>query len=141
MRISNEGLALIKKFEGCELTAYKCAAGVWTIGYGHTKGVKQGDTCTQAEADAFLEADVAWVLTAVERTVKVPLTGNQRAAINSFIFNCGATAFRTSTMLRKLNAGDYKGAANEFPRWNKAGGKVIKGLVRRRAKEKKLFLS
>ena len=135
------GLELIKEFEGLRLKAYLCSAKVWTIGYGHTKGVKKGDTCTQEEADAFLVADVKWVLTAVERTVKVPLTSGQRAAVNSFIFNCGAGAFRTSTLLRKLNAGDYKGAADEFPRWNKAGGKVIKGLVRRRAAERKVFLS
>ena len=135
------GLELIKDFEGLRLEAYLCSAKVWTIGYGHTKDVKKGDTCTLEEAEAFLVADVKWVLTAVERTVKVPLTPGQRAAVNSFIFNCGATAFRTSTLLRKLNAGDYKGAADEFPRWNKAGGKVIKGLVRRRASERKVFLS
>lgn len=135
------GLGLIKEFEGLRLKAYLCSAKVWTIGYGHTKGVKQGDTCTQAEADAFLVADVKWVLTAVERCVQVPLTQGQRAAMNSFVFNCGATALRTSTLLRKLNAGDYKGAADEFPRWNKAGGNVIKGLVRRRAAERKVFLS
>ena len=135
------GLGLIKEFEGLRLKAYLCSAKVWTIGYGHTKGVKQGDTCTQAEADAFLVEDVKWVLTAVERCVQVPLTPGQRAAINSFVFNCGATALRTSTLLRKLNAGDYKGAADEFPRWNKAGGAVIKGLVRRRAAERKVFLS
>ncbi len=135
------GLELIKEFEGLRLEAYLCSAKVWTIGYGHTKGVKKGDTCTQDEADAFLVADVKWVLTAVERTVKVPLTPGQRAAVNSFIFNCGAGAFRTSTLLRKLNAEDYKGAADEFTRWNKAGGKVIKGLVRRRAAERKVFLA
>jgi len=135
------GLGLIKDFEGLRLKAYLCSAKVWTIGYGHTKGVKAGDTCTLAEAEAFLVEDVKWVLVAVERTVKVPLTPGQRAAVNSFIFNCGATAFRTSTLLRKINAGDYKGAADEFPRWNKAGGKVIKGLVRRRAAERKVFLS
>jgi len=135
------GLGLIKEFEGLRLKAYLCSAKVWTIGYGHTKGVKQGDTCTQAEADAFLVEDVKWVLTAVERCVQVPLTPGQRAAINSFVFNCGATALRTSTLLRKLNAEDYKGAADEFPRWNKAGGKVIKGLVRRRTAERKVFLS
>jgi lysozyme len=136
-----DGLELIKAFEGLRLKAYLCSARVWTIGYGHTKGVKQGAVCTQAEADAFLLEDVKWVLTAVERTVKVPLTPGQRAAINSFVFNCGAGAFRTSTMLRKLNTGDYKGAAAEFPRWNKAGGKVINGLVSRRKAERKVFLS
>ena len=135
------GLDLIKDFEGLRLEAYLCSAKVWTIGYGHTKGVKKGDTCTLEEAEAFLVADVKWVLTAVERTVKVSLTPGQRAAVNSFIFNCGASAFRTSTLLRKLNAGDYKGAADEFPRWNKAGGKVINGLVHRRAAERKVFLS
>ena len=135
------GLDLIKEFEGLRLTAYLCSAKVWTIGYGHTKGVKRGDTCTQAEADAFLVKDVGWVLAAVQGAVKVPLTAGQRAALHSFVFNCGAGAFRSSTLLRKLNQGEYNNAAEEFLRWNKAGGKVIKGLVRRRAAERKVFLS
>ena len=132
-------LDLIKHFEGCYLTAYLCPANVWTIGYGHTKTAKQGMVITQEEADRLLEQDVAWVKAAVIGAVKVPLTANQTSALYSFVFNVGAGAFRSSTLLRKLNAGDYTGAQGQFRRWNKAGGKVLRGLTRRRAAEAKLF--
>ncbi len=132
-------LDLIKKFEGLYLTAYLCPADVWTIGYGHTKSVKPGMVITEAEADRLLEQDVAWVKAAVVGAVKVPLTANQTSALYSFVFNVGAGAFRSSTLLRKLNAGDYAGAQAQFRRWNKAGGKVLRGLTRRRAAEAKLF--
>lgn len=132
-------LDLIKHFEGCYLTAYLCPADVWTIGYGHTKTAKQGMVITQEEADRLLEQDVAWVKAAVIGAVKVPLTANQTSALYSFVFNVGAGAFRSSTLLRKLNAGDYVGARGQFRRWNKAKGKVLRGLTRRRAAEAKLF--
>lgn len=132
-------LDLIKEFEGCYLTAYLCPANVWTIGYGHTKTAKKGMVITQEEADRLLEQDVAWVKAAVIGAVKVPLTANQTSALYSFVFNVGAGAFRSSTLLRKLNAGDYAGAQMQFRRWNKAGGKVLRGLSRRRAAEAKLF--
>ena len=132
-------LELIKRFEGLRLEAYLCPADVWTIGYGHTKGVNQGDKITQAGADAFLAQDVLWVAAAVDKKVKVELNTNQEAALYSFIYNVGAGAFGKSTLLRKLNESDYKGAANEFKRWNKGGGKVLNGLVRRRKAEADLF--
>lgn len=132
-------LELIKRFEGLRLEAYLCPADVWTIGYGHTKGVNQGDKITQAGADAFLAQDVLWVAAAVDKKVKVELNTNQEAALYSFIYNVGAGAFGKSTLLRKLNKADYKGAANEFKRWNKGGGKVLNGLVRRRNAEAALF--
>jgi len=132
-------LALIKEFEGLRLEAYLCPADVWTIGYGHTKGVVQGDKITQAGADAFLAQDVLWVAAAVDKKVKVELNTNQEAALYSFIYNVGAGAFGKSTLLRKLNDWDYEGAANEFKRWNKGGGKVLRGLIRRRNAEAALF--
>jgi len=121
------------------LEAYLCPADVWTIGYGHTKGVGQGDKITQAGADAFLAQDVLWVAAAVGNKVMVPLNTNQEAALYSFIYNVGAGAFGKSTLLRKLNDWDYEGAANEFKRWNKGGGRVLNGLVRRRKAEAALF--
>ena len=132
-------LDLIKLFEGLRLEAYLCPADVWTIGYGHTKGVNQGDKITQAGADAFLAQDVLWVAAAVDKKVTAPINANQRAALYSFIYNVGAGAFGKSTMLRKLNNWDYDGAANEFKRWNKGGGKVLNGLIRRRTLEAALF--
>lgn len=132
-------LELIKKFEGHYLKAYLCPANVWTIGYGHTKTAKQGMVITPEEADRLLEQDVAWVKATVLGAVKVPLTANQTSALYSFVFNVGSGAFRSSTLLRKLNAGDYAGAQAQFRRWNKAGGKVLRGLTRRRAAEAKLF--
>ena len=132
-------LELIKQFEGLRLEAYLCPADVWTIGYGHTKGVNQGDKITQAGADAFLAQDVLWVAAAVDKKVKVELNTNQEAALYSFIYNVGAGAFGKSTLLRKLNKADYKGAANEFKRWNRGGGKILAGLQRRRKAEEALF--
>lgn len=134
-------LELIKEFEGLRLNAYRCPAGVWTIGYGHTKTARPGMRITAAEADALLAGDVAWVMSCVDFAVKVEMNANQVAAVYSFIYNVGAGAFRSSTLLRKLNKGDYAGAAGEFKRWNKAGGKVLNGLTRRRAAEAKLFRS
>ncbi len=134
-------LELIKEFEGLRLEAYLCPANVWTIGYGHTKTVRKGMKITKAKADELLLVDIAWVKNCAESAVKAELSANQVAAVYSFIYNVGAGAFRSSTLLRKLNKGDHKGAANEFKRWNKGGGKVLKGLVRRRAAEAKLFRS
>lgn len=134
-------LELIKEFEGLRLEAYLCPADVWTIGYGHTEGVSQGDRITQAGADIFLEIDMRWVVDAVLRNVTVEINNNQTAALYSFIYNVGAGAFGKSTLLRKLNKADYEGAANEFKRWNKGGGRVLNGLVRRRKAEEALFRS
>ena len=130
---------VIKKWEGLYLDAYLCPANVWTIGYGHTKGVTSGMRITEEDAERLLREDMDWVEEAVNSSVTVPLKQCQYDALCSFVFNVGATAFRKSTLLRKLNAGDYEGAANEFPRWNKGGGRVLQGLVNRRADEKSLF--
>lgn len=139
MQTSKKGINLIKQFEGCRLTAYKCPSGVYTIGYGHTKGVTKGQKISQERANSLLGQDIKEYENAVNRLVSAPLNQNQFDALVSFCFNCGVGAFKTSTLRKKLNAKDYKGAANEFPRWNKGGGKVLKGLVKRRAAEQKLF--
>jgi len=137
--LSRNGLDLIKGFEGLRLSAYQDAAGVWTIGYGHTGSVHPGDRITQAQAEALLQKDTAWAQQAVRDQVKVPLTQGQFDALTSFTFNLGAGALAKSTLLRKLNAGDYAGAQAEFGKWVHAGGQVLQGLVRRRAAEAELF--
>lgn len=141
MRISQRGLDLIKEFEGLRLSAYICPAGVPTIGYGTTAGVKIGQTITKERAEEMLRADVAAFERHVLRLVKVPLTQGQFDALVAFVYNVGAGAFEKSTMLRQLNAGLYADAARQFDRWNKAGGEVLAGLTRRRAAERALFES
>jgi lysozyme len=131
--------SLIREFEGLRLTAYLDPVNIWTIGYGHTKTAKSGMSISQAGAEALLKHDLAWVEDCINTKVKVPLSNHQYDALASLIYNIGAGAFSKSTLLRKLNASDYAGAANEFQRWNKAGGKVLAGLTRRRAAEMVLF--
>ena len=136
------GLALLKSFEGCKLTAYPdpgTGGEPWTIGWGRTGGVKRGDTCTQAQADAWLLQDLDRFEQAVERLVSVTLTQNQFDALVSFCYNVGTGSLHSSTLLRKLLAGDYEGAQQQFARWNRAGGKEMPGLTRRRAAEAELF--
>jgi GH24 family phage-related lysozyme (muramidase) len=145
-RINSAGLEIIKHFEGLELRAYQDPVGIWTIGYGHTAAagpptVTAGQTITEAEAEAILRRDLELFETGVRGLVKVPVNSNQFSALVSFSFNVGLGALETSTLLRKLNAGDYPGAANELPRWVKAGGQTLPGLVRRRDAERALFLS
>ena len=139
MKISQEGLSLIKKFEGCELKAYHCAAGVPTIGYGSTHGVTMDMEITQEEADELLMDDVAKFEEAVTRAVKVPLEQNQYDALVSWTFNLGPSNLSSSTMLRVLNEGNYEEVPAQIKRWNKAGGKVLQGLIRRREAEALLF--
>lgn len=144
-KTATRGIELIKEFEGCRLTAYKCPAGVWTIGYGHTgtvdgKAVASGMTITAAKATQLLKSDLAKFEAAVNSYVTAPITQNMFDALVSFTYNCGAGALKSSTLLKKLNARDYDGSAAEFPKWNKAGGKVLNGLVRRRERERQLFL-
>jgi len=139
LKTSQRGLDLIKKFEGCRLTAYKCPAGVWTIGYGHTNGVKKGQKITQKQAELFLREDIKKFENGVKKYVSVPLTQNQFDALVSFCYNCGLGAFKDSTLRKKLNAKDYAGAAKELLRWNKSNGVVLEGLKRRRNAEKVLF--
>lgn len=139
MHISEKGLALIRQFEGLRLLAYKCAAGVPSIGYGHTRTAKMGQSITQERAEELLREDVARFEAAVSRLVKVPLTQDQHDALVSFAFNLGAKALEKSTLLRLLNAGDYSGTAAQFDRWVYASGKKLSGLVKRRAAERALF--
>lgn len=149
MRISEKGVALIKEFEGCRLTAYpdpKTGGAPWSIGYGWThpvdgKPVKQGLTIDRATADRLLKAGLVSYEQDVSRLVRVKLTQGQFDALVSFVYNLGAMRFSTSTLLRKLNAGDYVGAADEFLRWVSPGTKVEAGLRRRRQAERALFLS
>lgn len=155
MKTSDNGRQLIEKFEGCILSAYDDAddkvvqpgqkvRGTLTIGYGHTSAagaprVYVGQTITQDEADKILSSDLMSVEIEVEHLVRVALTQNQFDALVSFQFNTGALG--RSTLLTKLNNGDYEGAAEEFLKWNKAGGKVLEGLIKRRKAEKELFLT
>ena len=139
MNLSETGLQLIKDHEGCRLEAYLDSVGVPTIGYGHTKGVKEGDTCTQAQADSWLREDANSAEWCVNKCVTVPLTQGEFDALVSFAFNLGCTSLRNSTLLRKLNDSDYDGAAAEFPKWNYAGGQVLAGLTTRRQAEQRRF--
>ena len=139
MKIEND--ELIKKWEKLRLVAYlPTKYDVWTIGWGHTLGVKQGDKITEAEAQAFFEQDTDWVEKAIKELVKVPLNQYQYDALASLIFNIGRTQFSNSTLLRKLNAKDYQGAADQFLVWNKQNGKTLSGLVKRRTEEREYFL-
>lgn len=138
-RINAAGLSLVQSFEGLRLQAYRDAVGVWTIGYGHTAGVKAGQTITEAQATKFLLADLADAENAVERFVTVPLNDNQFAALVSFTFNCGVEAFRRSTLRKKLNARDYDAVPGQLARWVKGAGKTLPGLVRRRKAEADLW--
>lgn len=146
MKISQAGIDLIKSFEGCYLKAYKCPAGVWTIGWGTTEpinGVKPhaGMKITQKQADDLLVKNLKNYEDTVNKYVTYKgFNQNQYDALVSFAYNCGCGALKTSTLLKKLNKGDVQGAANEFLRWNKANGKVLTGLTRRRNAEKELFL-
>ena len=141
MKISQEGLSLIKKFEGCRLEAYYCSGGVLTIGYGHTGGVKESDTITQEEAEKLLRADVFKFAEYVEDNVMVELDQGQFDALVAWTFNLGPGNLRESTMLKKLNEADYASVPSEMKRWNKAGGKTLDGLIRRRNAEALLFQS
>lgn len=144
--MSNAGLALVKRFEGLETVAYpdpgnRVTGEPWTIGYGHTRGVRQGDTCTEEQATAWLREDLQAAEGAVKDLVDVELMQGQFDALVSFVFNCGAAAFGNSTLLRLLNGGDRAGAAEQFRRWNRGADGVLPGLVTRRAAERDLFLS
>ena len=139
MKISQNGIDLIKKWEGCELKAYKCPAGVWTIGYGHTNGVKEGQKITQEQAETFLRQDIEYFEKGVTKLVSAPITQNQFDALVSFAYNVGLGAFKTSTLRKKLNEKDYCGASKEFAKWNKSKGKVLKGLTNRRKDEKSMY--
>ena len=139
MKTSQEGQALIKKFEGCELEAYQCSANVWTIGYGHTAGVNEGDVCTQEDADRMLAEDLEEFEGYVKEAVDVPLEQNEFDALVAWTYNLGPGSLRSSTMLKKLNDSKFEELPSEMRRWNKSGGEVLDGLVRRREAEALLF--
>jgi lysozyme len=143
MQTSDRGLDFIRHHEGLETQAYPDPGSSdghpWTIGVGHTKGVKKGDTCTVEEAMEWLRDDVVGAETAVLRLVNVPLSQAEFDALVSFVFNVGAGAFEKSTLLRMLNDEDREGAAAQFKRWNKNDGRVMAGLTTRREAEAKMF--
>jgi lysozyme len=135
-----QGLALTEQFEGCELTAYQDQVGVWTIGYGHTgPDVVAGLVITQDQAQALLAKDVGSAAACVNDVVTVQLSQEEFDALADFVFNLGAGAFRGSTLLRVLNTGDFASAAAQFDAWDRAGGAVVAGLLRRRQAETALF--
>jgi len=147
---SQSGLDIIKKFEGLHrlgqdglVRAYRCPAGRWTIGYGHTKGVRSGQKITPEQAEQFLQEDVQWCEDAVKRHVHVPLSQLQFDALVSFVFNLGEGNFASSTLLKVLNRGEYSDVPEQLARWNKARVdgvlKPLRGLTRRRSAEAALF--
>ncbi|UNI74451.1 endolysin [Acinetobacter phage AB-Navy4] len=148
VNISDLGVDLIRQFEGLRTSAYPDSVGVWTIGYGTTRypngvAVKKGDTCTEAQAKVYMKNDLQKFVRAVNKLVTVPLKQTQFDALVSLVYNIGETAFAGSTLLKKLNAKDYAGAADQFLVWNKGRVKgvlqVIPGLTNRRKAEKKYF--
>lgn len=142
MKVSQKGIKLIQEFEGLELKAYKDSVGVLTVGWGSTGShVTAGMIITKEQAEQLLKKDLERFEKGVSDLVKVPLKQNQFDALCSFAFNLGLSNLKSSTLLKKLNASDYQGAANEILRWNRAGGKVLNGLTRRRIAERDLFLS
>lgn len=149
MQVSDAGIELIKSFEGFRANAYpdpKSGGDPWTVGYGTTKfpsgrPVKKGDYVTPAQAEMYLREDVKKFASSVDALVTVPLKQCQYDALVSFVYNLGATNFRKSTLLKKLNAKDYKGAADEFLLWVSPGSSVEAGLRRRRTAERAMFLS
>lgn len=139
-RTNRNGLLLIKSFEGLRHRAYRDAVGIWTIGYGTTRGVRPNMTISDEEAERFLQQDLSRFEKAINEAVRVPINDNQFSALSSFTYNVGPGAFRSSTLLKLLNKGDIRSAADQFPRWNRAGGRVLHGLTRRRNAERLLFL-
>ena len=140
MKTSQAGINLIKKFERLRTTAYKCPAGVWTIGYGHTEDVKKGDTISPEEAEEIFKEDLRiYEAIVIQLNINLESRGMFDALV-SLAYNIGGPALRNSTLVRKLRTGDILGAADEFLRWNRAGKKVLPGLTTRRKAERELFL-
>jgi lysozyme len=143
MPVSHRLLEMVKRWEGFRPKAYKDASGKWTVGYGFTaiggKPVGPGTSVTKEQAESILKAELEWVQQAVRSMVKVPLRPHELDALTSFAYNVGLDNLRRSTLLKRLNAGDRRGAALEFSRWVYAGGEILLGLVRRRAEEALLF--
>ena len=139
MNINQAGLDLIQEFEGLRLEAYQDSVGIWTIGYGHTKGVNEGDTCTKEQAQQWLAEDCHRAETCIQQSVSAALTENEFSALVCFVFNVGCGNFLGSTLLKLLNDGRIDECPAQFLRWNHAGGKVLDGLTRRRTAESELF--
>ena len=139
LKTSAKGVAIIKRWEGLRLNAYRCPAGVWTIGYGHTKGVKPGDRITRRQAEKYFLEELPVYEEAVKRNVKAELNQNQFDALVSFVYNVGERQFKNSTLLRLLNQSKYFEAAKQFKRWIYAGSKPLPGLIKRRREEFELF--
>lgn len=142
--VSDAGIDLIRRYEGLELRAYPdpgnpATGEPWTIGYGHTTGVRRGDVCTAEQAEAWLRQDIKYAVSCIRQLVEVPLTQGQFDALASFVYNVGQTQFGNSTLLRLLNAGNTVGAAAQFDRWNRGATGVLPGLVKRRAAERVMF--
>lgn len=139
--MNRKGIELVKSFEGCRLKAYRCPAGVWTIGYGHTAGVREGMEITQEVADMLLAEDLDRFEKNVSALVEgVALNPNQLSALVSFAYNLGVGSLQKSTLLNKVKANPCDpNIASEFLRWVRAGGKVLRGLVRRRNAEANLY--
>ena len=142
MKLGDKGAALIKSYETLQLSAYlPTPDDVPTIGWGHTRGVAMGDTCTLEQAEKWFAEDIAWAEDCVQRAVTAQLTQDEFDALVSLCFNIGCKAFSGSTLVKRLNDGDYDGAADQFGRWNKQAGKTLAGLTRRRNEERNLFES
>ncbi len=139
MNISKEGIDLIKHFEGCRLEAYEDAVAVPTIAYGRIKDVKMGDSCTQAQAEAWLDEELHEYEGYINDAVTVALTQNQFDSLVSWVYNLGPSNLKSSTMLKVLNKEQYADVPEQIQRWNKAGGKVLEGLTKRRNAEALLF--
>jgi lysozyme len=139
MKTSDEGISLIKKFEGCRLEPYFCSGNVLTIGYGHTKDVIENMSITEDTAEALLKEDLKDFEEQVSNLVKVELNQNQFDALIAWTFNLGSGNLSSSTLLKKLNNSEYDEVPEQIKRWNKAGGKVLEGLIRRREAEALLF--
>lgn len=142
MKTDKNGKDLIKSFEGLRLQAYTCPAGVLTIGYGHTKGVRPGMTVTEEQAEELLDSDLAEVDNAISRLVTTDISQAQHNALADFIFNVGETNFRSSTLLKKINGGSGDAEiADEFRRWVYSGNKILGGLKTRREAEAQLWMN
>ena len=143
--VPDAAVELVTQFEGFSAVPYQDPVGVWTIGYGSTRDLRMAPVCattapvTETEGALMVKRDLSSACQTVQGDVQVPLNDNQKAALEDFVYNLGMGNFKSSTLLRKLNAGDYAGAAAEFDKWDMAGGKVLAGLLRRRQAETDLF--
>ena len=139
MKISEDGLELIKKFEGCETTAYQDSVGVWTIGFGHTKEVEEGQTCSIEDAESMLADEMDEYEGYINNMVKVDLQQHEFDSLVAWVYNLGPTNLGESTMLKVLNGGQFDRVPDEMNRWTRAGGEILEGLVRRRQAESLMF--